>query len=423
MKPFLEELRARLDALRSDGLHRELRLPEGIDFASNDYLGISVSERLRGELLEALRTGPLGSPASRLLRGNTAEHVELERRLAAFKGMESALLFPSGYQANLALLGTLIKQDDIVVSDEANHASIRDGLRMSGARVVTFPHLDVGAMEGLLRDPPAADIRKTRVTGPRNPGARGRTFVVTESLFSMDGDIAPLDRYAELAEAGGAGLIVDDAHATGVYGDARGSGLVERFGVEDRTVAVVSTCGKALGIAGAFVAGPGAVVEYLVNRARPFIFSTAVPPLLLRAIDASLRIVATEPGRRRRVLDLAERLRGHLRARGIDCLRSEGPIVPVLLERNERAVAVADGLRRRGFDVRAVRPPAVPPRTARLRISVHAERTEDEIDRLARAVEEEIRASGGVSAGAAVGAGGTSSPGGSVAADKARGAP
>jgi len=376
MKPFLEEIKARLDALRSDGLHRRLSLPVGVDFSSNDYLGISRHPRLREALIEALRTGPVSSPASRLLNGNTPEHERLENRLARFKGAEAALFFSSGYQANLAVLATLLKSDDLAITDEQNHASIIDGLRLSRCQTAVFPHLDLKDLEAHLRNRPA----------------RGRIFIITESLFSMDGDVASLDRYAGLADAHGACLIVDDAHATGVYGDERGSGLVERFGIESRALAVVSTCGKALGIAGAFVTGPSVVVEYLINRARPFIFSTAPPPMILRAVDAALDIAEAEPWRRARVLELASRLRRTLTGHGVDCLRSTGPIVPVVLGKNERAMTVAAEVRKRGFDVQAVRPPAVAPGTARIRVSVHADHTEEEIDGLAGAIVDGLKA-------------------------------
>lgn len=369
MRDLFEDLRARLEALRSDGLYRELAPPRGVDFSSNDYLGLSNHPRLRERLREALAEGPVGAPASRLLRGETEEHARLEARLARWKGAESALLFPSGYQSNVALLSTLVKKDDLALADEANHASIWDGLRMSGCRVETFPHLDAGAVEGLLRRRPA----------------RGRVFIVTESLFSMDGDIAPLDRYAALAQEHGAYGIVDDAHATGIYGPARGSGLLEESGVESRVAASVSTCGKALGLSGAFVAGPSVLKEYLVNRARPFIFSTAMPPLLVRAIGIALDILEEEPWRRGRALELAARLRAGLRAGGAEGPLGSGPIVPVVLGSSARAVAAARRISQAGFDVRAVRPPAVPPGTARLRISVHADRSEDEVDRLAAA--------------------------------------
>ncbi len=189
-----------------------------------------------------------------------------------------------------------------------------------------------------------------------------------------------------LAERHGAALIVDDAHATGLYGEARGSGLAESFGIERRALALVSTLGKALGAAGAFVAGPRVLIDYLVNRCRSFLFTTALSPLLVHATEAALDRLAAEPERRQRVFALAERLRSRLRASGLDCLASQGPLVPVILGDNRRAVAVAEGLAQRGFDVRAARPPTVAPGTARLRISVHADRTEGEIDALAAAL-------------------------------------
>jgi 8-amino-7-oxononanoate synthase len=240
-------------------------------------------------------------------------------------------------------------------------------MRLSGARKVIVPHLDVTALERALMTP--------------HPG--GRTFVVTESLFSMAGDIAPLDSYAELTRRHGAELIVDDAHAVGVYGDQRGSGLVEHFGVSDHVLATLSTFGKALGLYGACVAGSRVVVDYLVNRARPFIFSTAPAPFFLAAVETALEIVAAEPERRQRVLSLARRLREALGERGIDCLDSSGPIVPVMVGDNERALEAAEQIRRQGFDVRAIRPPSVAVGTARLRISVHADHTEAQIDALA----------------------------------------
>ncbi|HZF10974.1 MAG TPA: 8-amino-7-oxononanoate synthase [Thermoanaerobaculia bacterium] len=375
MKPLADELRERLAELAAAGLDRELRVPAGLDFASNDYLGLAHDPAFRQNLLArlaALPEGePLGAPASRLLAGTHPSHLALEARLARFKGTEAALLFPSGYQANVGLLSTLLGPGDRAISDAANHASLIDGLRLSGCVRRVVPHLDLAAIERELATPNSA----------------GRTFLVTESLFSMDGDIAPLDRYADLAERHGASLIVDDAHATGLYGEARGSGLAESFAVERRALAIVSTLGKALGVAGAFVAGPRVLIDYLVNRCRAFLFTTAPPPLLLYAVEAALDRLAAEPERRHRALALAERLRSRLRqVTDLDVPDSRGPIVPVILGGNRRAVEVARALADRGFDVRAARPPTVPEGTARLRISVHADRTEAEIDALAAAL-------------------------------------
>jgi 8-amino-7-oxononanoate synthase len=375
-----EGLRARLRTLEEAGLLRELREPSGIDFSSNDYLGLAGDANLRRAIVARLadaerNSEPLLAPASRLLRGHTAAHAALESRLAAFKGTEAALLFPSGYQANVGLLTALLEPNDRAISDRQNHASLIDGLRLAGCRKAIVPHLDLEAIERELA----------------RPHPQGRTFVVTESLFSMDGDIAPLDLYADLAERYGAALIVDDSHATGLYGAARGSGLAERFGVERRTAAIVSTCGKALALAGAFVAGSRPLIDLLVNRCRPFVFSTATPPLLALGLHVVLDALAAQPERRQRAHDLASRLRSALARFGPPGdLLGKSPIVPLILGENRRAVAVADLLQRRGFDVRAVRPPTVPQGTARLRISVHADRSEEEIDALAAAVPEAV---------------------------------
>lgn len=384
-----DELAGRLAELTGQGLARALRPAAGLDFSSNDYLGLARDPRLRAALLArlaALPPGePLGAPASRLLRGHTRLHADLERRLAAWKGTEAALLFASGYQANVGLLTAIVEPRDRALSDALNHASLIDGLRLAGCRRVIFPHLDLAAVEREL-------VR---------PHPEGRTFLVTESLFSMEGDVAPLDRYAELAARHGAELIVDDAHATGLYGAARGSGLCEAYGVERRVAAVVSTLGKAVGLSGAFVAGPRVLVDYLVNRCRAFVFTTALPPLLLHALDAALDRIAAEPWRRRRALDLAGRLRRRLRELGAlpavpatretpegiaESSPGAGPIVPLLLGDNARALAAAERLAALGYDVRAIRPPTVPPGTARLRVSVHADHSEAEIDALAEAL-------------------------------------
>ena len=394
MPPTLaDELAGRLAELTGQGLARSLRCAAGRDFSSNDYLGLARDPGLRAALLArlaALPPGePLGAPASRLLRGHTRLHADLEGRLAAWKGTEAALLFASGYQANVGLLSALLGPRDRAVSDALNHASLIDGLRLAGCRRVIVPHLDLAAVERELA----------------RPHPEGRTYLVTESLFSMEGDVAPLDRYAELAARHGAELIVDDAHATGLYGEARGSGLCEAFAVERRVAAVVSTLGKAVGLSGAFVAGPRVLVDYLVNRCRAFVFTTAPPPLLLHALDAALDRIAAEPWRRRRALELADRLRRRLRELGVLAGHGggdrpplaegptdaggavpPGPIVPLLLGDNARALAAAERLAALGFDVRAIRPPTVPPGTARLRVSVHADHSEAEIDALAAAL-------------------------------------
>lgn len=375
----MEELAARLAELEAAGLGRRLELPTGLDFASNDYLGLARHPGFAAGLAERLGAAaapddPWLAPASRLLRGTTARHLAFEQRFATWQGAEDALLVPSGYQANLALIGALVGPQDRVLSDELNHASLIDAIRLARPAVrVVFPHLEVDAVASALAE--------------SHPG--GRTFLITESLFSMDGDLAPLDRYAELTAATGAELIVDEAHATGLYG-ARGAGRVEALGLTGRVTAVVSTFGKSLGLAGAAVTGPRVVIETLINRARPFIFTTAVPPIFVAALDTALDLVIAEPWRRTRALALAERLRAGLCAAGADTRGEASPIVPLWVGGNEAALALSRGLAARGFDARAVRPPTVPAGTARLRLSVHADHTEDEIDALIAAYTAEV---------------------------------
>ncbi len=388
------ELERELETLDKQGLRRQRVLASGIDFSSNDYLGFAREGELAPAIAAAISRAAAAEPAalfapgSRLLRGETALHRELEGRLAAFKGTESALLFPSGYQANVALLTAILGPHDRALSDERNHASLIDGLRLSRCRREVIPHLDLAAYERAL-------------AGAGSTPA-GRTVVVVESLFSMDGDVAPLDRLADLCDRYGALLVVDDAHASGIFGGARGSGLVEAFGLERRVAASVTTFGKALAVAGACISGSAVLIDWIVNRARPFIFSTAVSPVLLLALAASLDLLERRPERRSEVRSRAKRLRGRLAAAGLDVAVSDSPIVPVVLGTNERAMAVAAAVRAAGYDVRAVRPPTVAPGTARLRISVHAAHTESEIDGLAAAIERAVAAVAAVAAVTAV---------------------
>jgi len=369
MADFLRALGAEAEARRRAGQERRLLLPAGVDFSSNDYLGLSRHPSVLESMRAALAAHPAGAGASRLLSGNLPLHGEIESRLAAWKGTGGALLFPSGYSANLGVLGALIRPEDRALSDSLNHASLIDGLRLTGCRREVYPHLDLEALESLLAEPHRG----------------GRTFIVTETLFSMEGDLAPLDRLAEFAERHGALLILDDAHATGIFGE-RGSGLAEKFGVADRAAAIVSTCGKALGLWGAFAAGPAQVMECLINRARPFIFSTGVPPVLAAGIGAAVTVVEGDAGLRGRLHERSVHLRASLRARGIAVPVGRGPIAPVILGGDERALLAAEGARARGYDVRAVRAPSVPPGTARIRLSVHATHTPADIEGVCEAL-------------------------------------
>jgi 8-amino-7-oxononanoate synthase len=368
--PLLEtRVAAHLRALEGRQLMRTMRPPCGIDLSSNDYLGLAHHPLLKQRMKDAIDREGCGSTGSRLLRGHRETFDRVERAFAAFKGTERALYFSSGYLANLAALSTLTEPGDVILSDELNHASLRDGIKLSSATRVIVPHNDVRALANLV----------TSAQGS------GQTFVVTESLFSMDGDTPPLRAYAEICRCAGALLIVDEAHAVGIYG-ARGSGLIEEHGIGRDVFLSINTAGKALGVAGAFVAGPAWAIEYLVQRARPFVFSTAPPPAVAAALDASLTLVAAEPDRRQRLRDTAARLRAGMAAAGIPVAAGDSPIVPVVIGDTGRALAVAAVLQTEGFDVRAIRPPSVPEGTARLRVSVNVDLSDAVTDRFVHAL-------------------------------------
>lgn len=348
---FDGRLAATLAELQAAGLLREMRLPAGIDLVSNDYLGLAehpyVTEAMRAMVADL----PAGSGGSRLLRGHHEIFEIVEEQLASFSGSEAALLFGSGYAANIGLLQAVVSPDDLVVSDARNHASLIDGIRLTKAATVIYPHQDLDALDAALSRP--------RV---------GRAFVITESVFSMDGDLTPLVDVCAIAERAGAIVIVDEAHATGMYG-TRGSGRVEALGLRDRVVATIHTGGKALGSGGAWVAGSRALRDVMVNRARSFIFSTAPLPVLGVALGAGLHLVEREPERRRDVHRKSSVLRAALREAGVEA-GGESMIVPIVVGDNDTATALQSGLAAAGFDVRAIRPPSVAPGTARLRVTV-----------------------------------------------------
>jgi len=356
-------LAAHLEQLDAEGLRRTLRPPSGIDLCSNDYLGLARHPLLTQRMAEAVIAEGVGSTGSRLLRGERAGFTRVEEKFSRFKGTERSLYFSSGYLANLAVLTTFPEAGDVIFSDERNHASLIDGARLSRARRVVFPHSDVAALRQLLGEDSGA----------------GQKFVVVESLFSMDGDAAPLGEYTALCQDAGAALIVDEAHAVGVYGE-HGRGLA------GDAFLTINTAGKAMGVSGAFVAGPSDAIEFLIQRARPFIFSTAAPPAIAAALEASLELIADEPARRERLLARARYLRRRLGLAG------DSPIVPVILGENERAVAVARELQSAGFDIRAIRPPTVPPGTARLRVAVNQGLSEEVLERFVTALENATKA-------------------------------
>ena len=355
---------ARLSALQADALIRVMRPPFGVDLSSNDYLSLSSDPRLVAAFTAGAAAEGVGSTGSRLLRGERQIFDAVEAQFAAFKGTERALLFSSGYLANLAVLTTLPEAGDVICSDSLNHASLIDAVRLSRATRVVFPHNDVAALTRLLADTPC----------------QGTRFIVVESLFSMDGDRAPLAAYVELCHSTGAVLIVDEAHAVGVCGET-GSGLIEAAGLAGESLLSINPAGKALGVGGAFVAGPAWAIEYLVQRARPFVFSTAAPPATAYALAESLRIIQAEPERRLRLHALSRYLRTRLGDARFAVEPGDSQIVPVLIGENDAALAVASALHVDGFDVRAIRPPTVPAGTARLRVSLNSSLDETMLDR------------------------------------------
>jgi 8-amino-7-oxononanoate synthase len=358
-----EQRRTLVDTNATDGAYRALT-----NLCSNDYLGLSHSEELRSVVIEAVRTAPrIGGTGSRLLSGHLREWDSLEQEFAQFARTESALYFGSGYAANVGLLTSILRKDDVVFSDELNHASLIDGMRLSGARKVIYRHLDLNDLETALR----ATAHST-----------GRRFVVSETVFSMDGDIANVAELASLCARYDAGLVLDEAHAIGVHGP-NGRGVAAAAGLTAEVIAMTHTCGKALASAGAFVCGSATLREHLINHARTFIFSTAMPPYMAGQIRAALRIARRMDSERAELFANAKRLTTELKSQGYDTVASASQIIPVVVGGNDEAVATAEFLQREGFAVRAIRPPTVPQGRARLRLSLTSAIPASEVNRLA----------------------------------------
>jgi 8-amino-7-oxononanoate synthase len=392
-------LAPRLAALDAQGLYRRRRIVEAgasgvrltvdgrdcLAFCSNDYLGLAHDPRVTEACVIAARAGGVGSGASHLITGHHREHHALEEALAAFVGRERALLFSTGYMANLGLARALVGPGDAVFEDRLNHASLLDGGRLSGAEFLRFEHADAAALEAALEQ--------------RRDGMR---LVLTDGVFSMDGDLAPLPAMAAACARHGALLAVDDAHGVGVLG-ATGAGTLEHFG--QRTVDVpvlVGTLGKAFGTFGAFVAGSEVLIEFLIQRARSYIYTTALPPAVAAATRRALEIAREEPWRRERVLAHAQRFRRLAGAAGIALAESATPIQPVILGDAAAAMAASAALLERGCLVTAIRPPTVPPGTSRLRVTFSAEHEEADVERLVATLAEVIAVVPQAAAGAAL---------------------
>jgi len=343
------------------------------NFASNDYLGLATDPRLAEAAQRAATEFGVGSGASPLVSGRTRWHARLEERIARFEGAEACLLFPSGYAANVGVLPALVRAGDHVYSDQWNHASLIDGCRLSGAEVHVYRHSDMQHLATLLDQTPSA----------------GRRLIVTDSLFSVDGDAAPLKDICRLADEFDTMLVVDEAHATGVYG-AQGRGLAESMHLEPRILLRIATLSKAIGAQGGFAVGDQSVIDWLWNRARSQVFSTALPPAVCAAAYSAFDIIETEPFRKERLWEFSRQFVDQLFTAGLNLgvttPAALGPIVPVLLDDPQSALRVAQLLQEDGFLVGIIRPPSVPPGTSRLRITLSCAHTEADVQRLAELV-------------------------------------
>ena len=389
---FIDE---QLAARAAAGLRRELRLVEPgatpwieragkrlLHLCSNNYLGLATHPEVIAAAREALETHGAGAGASRLISGNLAVHEDLEHALARLKKQEAALVFPTGYAANLGAITALAGPRDLILADALNHASLNDGCRLSGARVRHYRHADVDHLRELLAlEPP-----------------RGRVLIVTDGVFSMDGDVAPLPQLADAADKANAVLIVDDAHGTGVLG-SNGSGSAEATHTVGRVHVHIGTLSKALGSQGGFVAGSRKLIDWLLNAARTHVFSTGLAPACAAAATAAIRLVQAEPHRRERVRELAQRMRDGLTAAGFT-LRPLGstatltPLIAVHVGDASAAVALASALEARGVLAPAVRPPTVPDGTSRLRVTLMADHSDDDVALALRAFGEAGRETG-----------------------------
>ncbi len=376
-----------LAALERAGLRRNRRevrpLPDGAceidgrrlwNFASNDYLGLAGDPQVVAAAHAAIADAGVGARASALVAGRTEWHAWLEQALARFEGQEAAILFPTGYAANVGTIAALVDENDTVFCDRLNHASLIDGCRLSGAKLRVFRHSELETLERELHK--AADSR--------------RRLIVSDAVFSMDGNIAPLRELCDLAARFEADVLVDEAHGTGVFGE-RGRGACEQLGIADRVAVRVGTLSKAIGTLGGFVAGPQSLIDWLWNKARPQVFSTALPPVICAAAVAAIEFIRSEPERRKNLWNNCEFVRRELAQLKIDVsANSVGPIIPIRVGDPDAAVAAQQKLEERGCLVAAIRPPTVPQGTSRLRISLSAAHDESALKQLVAALQEVV---------------------------------
>ena len=371
-----------LEKVKAGGLFRQMKIIQSspaekisidgkiyLNFSSNNYLNLSTHPDVKKAVQEAIETYGAGGTSSRLVAGTLDIHDQLEQKLAEFKKTESVLVFPTGFQTNTGVLSTLVKDGDCVIMDKLNHASLWDGAKLSGARIFVYAHKDMDALEKVLK----------RVKEYRNK------LVVTDSVFSMDGDFAPLKDVVSLAEKYDGWTFVDEAHATGIFGE-RGSGLCEHFGVEDKVDVLMGTLSKALGSQGAFVCGKKVLIDYLVNFCRSFIYTTSLSPVSCAAALAALEIVQRELERRKKLLSLSEKFRNELKKKGFDTGSSESQIVPVMAGSVDSAKNLSKRLFDGGIYAPAIRPPTVPENECRIRFSLTSGHTEEDIRKVLEAL-------------------------------------
>jgi 8-amino-7-oxononanoate synthase len=381
-----------LETLRDRGLYRHLRRVEDdqgptllldgrevINFSSNNYLGLANHPALRKAAKHAIDRYGCGSGGSRLISGNMTLHEELESKIAELKGTDAALVFNSGFQANTGVIPVLVGEGDVILSDALNHASIIDGCRLSRAKIAVYGHCNTEQLEHRLRDAPH----------------RSRKLIVTESLFSMDGDEAPLADIVNLAEKYGAMVMVDEAHATGVY-EPNGAGLIAKSGLGDRVLIQMGTLGKALGGFGAYVAGRKALRELLINRCRSFIFTTSLPPAVMAMGIAAIDLVKEEPERRQALWKNCEQLRTGLKDLGYSLGDSQSQIVPLMIGDAAQCMKLSEDLLQRGVFAQGIRPPTVPAGTSRLRITLMATHKREQIDQALKVFKEVAWSEGGI---------------------------
>lgn len=372
--------------IKNKGLYRRLRMVESeqsskvvidgrevILLSSNNYLGLANHPKIKEAAKKAIDKYGAGSGAARLISGNCILYKELEEKIAEFKNTEAALVFGSGYLANIGILSTVVKEGDLILSDELNHASIIDGCRLSRAEKVIYRHKDTRHIEEILSK------NKTK-----------KILIVTEGVFSMDGDIAPLPEIIDIAKRYNAMVMVDDAHGTGVLGK-KGRGTAEHFGIEKGIDIHMGTLGKALGAYGAYAAGDKGLIEFLINKARGFIFTTALPPSVLASAIMAIRILENEPELIKKLWKNRDYLVTGLKSLGFDTMGCGTPIIPILIGKAEKALKMSEDLFEQGVYVPAIRPPTVPEDTCRLRLTVMAAHTKEELDIALKAFEKIVK--------------------------------